>query len=51
MTRSPPSAKPAAEAHLKVILGTGDLSDAAQRHAGLHGGDDGRRRLHQDLDR
>ena len=39
------------EAHLKAILGHRRPQDAAQCLQGQHGGDDGRRRLHQDLDR
>ena len=39
------------QAHLKAILGTGDLEDAAQRLRGQHGRHAGGRGLHQDLDR
>ena len=38
-------------AHLKAILGTGDLEDVAQRLRGQRGRHAGGRRLHQDLDR
>ena len=39
------------EAHLKTILAHRRAGDAAQCRARQHGRDDGRRRLHQDLDR
>ena len=39
------------EAHLKAILATGDLKTLRNVYTRQHGRDDGRRRLHQDLDR
>ena len=39
------------EAHLKTILATGDLKTLRNVYTRQHGRDDGRRRLHQDLDR
>ena len=44
-------ATPAAPAHMKAILGTGDLKTLRNVGARLAGRHDGRRRLHQDLDR
>ena len=50
-TRSQAMREACGAAHLKAILGTGDLKTLAQRLCGQHGRDAGGRRFHQDLDR
>ena len=45
------SGRPAARAHLKVILETGELATLDNVAPRVLAGDAGRRRLHQDLDR